>query len=52
MVFNVKNSTLSHKCQGFEGTDMSDVIRPKYLGLGYKGLIYIQKSSATGRGRF
>ena len=35
-----KDSTLAHKSQGIESTVVSDVIRPKYLGLGYQGLIY------------
>ena len=52
MVLTKKDSTLAHKSQGIESTVVSDVIRPKYLGLGYQGLIYLQKSPATGRGGF
>ena len=40
MVLAKKDSTLAHKSQGIESTVVSDVIRPKYLGLGYQGLIY------------
>ena len=51
-MFTGKDSTLVHKSQEIESAVVPVVIRPKYLALGYQGLIYLQKSSATGHGGF